>query len=249
VGGQRTRWKWSDADVSAISVHLENGRSDEWIAKQLGATATAIRLVRKRRGLQSRTALLYSAQRVARLMGVSCAKTVARWIEEGYLRGRRGQRRGPNRQWYVTEDALLAFIADPAHWHRWEPGRITDEDTRAWATEIRAGVRFLTPGEVAERCFVGVGAVNDWIHKGLLPAVKWGNWWVRERDLEGFVPPGQRSRKGRALRRFTGAEDARLLELRAEGKSWPRIARLLGRSVGAVAQRHRRIADDEAVAA
>jgi hypothetical protein len=53
-----------------------------------------------------------------------CSKTVARWIEAGWLKGHRGWDVGTHRSWMVREEDLLDFLADPDHFHRWDPGRI-----------------------------------------------------------------------------------------------------------------------------
>jgi excisionase family DNA binding protein len=169
---------------------IDAGCSDREIAGRLGVSPNAVFIARKRYGVPSRTARLLSAEAVARQVGVSCAKTVARWIRQGWLRGRRGQPRGANRQWYVRPEDLRDFLRDPAHWHRWEPERIPDPSLRAWAQEVRGGVRYLSQTEVARRCCVQRATVQQWIDTGLLPAVSTGSHrLVRESDLAAFRPP------------------------------------------------------------
>lgn len=228
---------WTSQRLFELAGYLEQGKDDTEIAALMGTSANGVRIARKRNGLRSRTAILLSAQSISKLLGVGCAKTITHWIELGHLKGRRGQVRGPNRQWYVRKEALLAFLEDPDTHHLWQPDRITDSGLRQWAAELWTGP-FLTPGQVADRCFVLHSAVNDWIHRGLLPAVKNGNWWIRESDLEGFVPPNQRSKVGCACRRYGPMEDELLFELRAKGYSYPRIAKHMGRTIGSVYQRY-----------
>lgn len=186
---QRSRWAWSANDLAELDDLIGQGWSDERLAKLFGTTVNGIRLARKRHGIPSRTEALLNCRKVAEQLGIRCSKSVAHWIQQGWLRGRRGQRRGGNRQWYVTEDAVLSFLKDPDHWHRWDPARIADRDLREWAEELRAGVRFLTLPEVADRYFVQSGTVAQWIDKGLLPCVRHGNRRVRESDLVAFTPP------------------------------------------------------------
>mgnify|MGYP003376150629 CR=1 FL=1 len=199
--GQRPP-RWTARDLHDLDSMLDNGWSDERIARRLGRTPVAIRIMMKKRGMASRSRRLMSALRVAEMLGVGCAKTIVRWITNGWLRGRQGPARGMHRQWQVTEEDVWAFIESPAHWHLFNPERIPDQHLREWAIEIRDGVRFLTPGQVAWRLYTTDASVNDWIHKGLLPAVRNGNWLIRESDVEAFVPPSQKP-KPAPTSRFT----------------------------------------------
>jgi len=218
------------------------GKSDLSIGRVLGCTAVAINVVRKRRGITCRRKVLHSARAIAKRLGIpSGDKTVAWWLQNGYLKGRRGQGCGPYLGWYVTEEALLDFLADARYWHLWTPERIRDANLREWITDTRNGTHFLTTGEVAARLAVHHATVNDYIHRRLLPAVRHGNWLIREQDLVGFIPPCDRSKKGTRPRRFTADEDRYLLALREAGKTWTRIAEMLGRTVGSVYRRFDRI--------
>jgi len=230
----RTRWRWSEADLMTLEDMICAGRTDAQIGRVLACTTTAIRVVRKRRGIPCRRKVLHSANTIAKRLGIPCSKTVTWWLREGYLKGRRGQRCGLNRSWYVTEEALLDFLADARYWHLWGPERIQDANLRQWVTEARNGALFLTTGEVAARLSVAHATVHSYIQKGLLPAVRRGNWLIRAADLVGFVLPCERSKKGISNRRFTTDEDERLVSLRGVGRSWPQIAKDLGRSVGSV---------------
>lgn len=168
---------------------LERGWSDERIAAELGTTAIAVNIARKRHGIPSRTATLLSCRAVADRLGIPCSKTITRWIEVDWLRGKHGPVRGPYAQWQVHPDDLTAFLENPEHWHRWHPERIPDPALRSWAADFRRGVRFLTLTEVADRMCVQAGTVHQWIKKGFLPAVRNGNHLVRESDLDAFTLP------------------------------------------------------------
>lgn len=204
----RSRRVWTRNELSELHDLIEQGWSDARLAKRFDTSVNGIQLARKRYGIPSRTEASLNCRTIAERLGIGCGKSVAHWIHQGWLRGRRGQRRGGNRQWYVTEDALLAFLEDPNHWHRWEPARIPDRDLREWAEELRAGVRFLTLPEVAERYFVQPATVAQWIDKGWLPAVRHGNRRVRESDLGSFTLPVIGTSKIRLLERqgYTWAE-------------------------------------------
>ena len=236
----RSRWKWSAEDLLRLEELIARGWTDAKIGEALGCSAVAVQVIRKRKGIPSRRRAILSARAVASKLGVSCSKTVAWWIRAGYLRGRRGQRAGPNRMWYVTEEALLAFLDDPHYWHLWEPAGV-DDSLRSWVTDIRNGDRFLSTGQVGAVLGVGHKAVWGYINRGLISGVRRGNWLVREADLRAFVPLCERSRKGRPVRRFSPAEDARLLAMRATGATWFAIASAMGRPLGSIAGRWKRL--------
>lgn len=237
---RHTKWIWTPPALFLLADLLATGLSDAAIARRLTArfghrfTPVAVQIARKRHGIKPRTKLALNACSTAKLLGIGCSKSVVRWIEQGWLKGRRQGQRGGNRQWRITEDALLAFLSSPEHWHRWQPERITDRYLREWALELRGGERYLTLREVAERFFVETKTVNMWIARGYLLAVRNGNHLIPASALEGFVPPGQRPKHGMRLVRFTPAEDARLRDLHAANWSWQAIADELGRSVGSI---------------
>lgn len=245
-GRQRPRF-WTVQRQWRLAEYLERGLTDAEIGRTFGVSAEAVKLARQDFGIRPRTKVHLSTRSVARLLGIGCSKTVARWVDRGFLSSHRTPR-GPHGQRCIRYSALIRFLEDPEHHCRWNPERITDPSLREWAREIWTGP-FLTPGEVAERCYVGVTAVNNWIHHGHIRAYRHGNWWIREADLDGFVPPHQRSKVGIVPIRFTPDEDALLVELRSQGWSWPRIARRMGRNVGSVHGRWRRLAEREDMAA
>lgn len=238
---------WTPEQLAALDEMLDKGLPDEAIGKKLGRSAVAVQVRRKRMRMASRTARNYSCNKLGELLGVD-PKCVTWWILQRWLRGRRGQRRGPNRQWYVTEDALLEFLEDPKHWHLWEPGRITDKDLREWALEQRRE-RFLTQAEVAARYFVVRATVAAWFDRGDLPFVRRGrgNRMVPESALRGWVPPGQRPKAGMGHKEWTEFEDAVLRKHRLEGETYSQIAARLGRRLTSVANRWHRIRVQDAL--
>jgi len=189
------RTNWTPDRLLALEELLARGLTDDAIAVRLGKTVNAVCLARKRHGIPCRRKLISTQRGISRLMGVSCQKTVACWIKRGWLRSRRGARIGRHFERYVSREQLLTFLENPAHWHVWRPGLITEPSLRAWALDMRT-VRYLCSGEVGRLLSVHHSTVNTWIGKGLLPAQRWGNWWIRESDLAGFIPPGERSKHG-----------------------------------------------------
>jgi len=237
----RSRTKWTPNELSELEDLIYAGWSDERLAERFHASVNGIQLARKRHGIPSRTQALLCCRVIAAKLGIRCAKSVARWIERGWLKGRRGQPRGGNQQWYVTESALLTFLEDARHWQRWQPERITDPDLREWTLELRAGVRFLTLGEVAQRYYVEPATVGAWIQRGLLPAVRNGNHLVRESDLRGFIPPSQQSKAGMHVQRWNDGEVERLIAMREAGVTFQGIADALGRPLQSVSNRWYRV--------
>lgn len=243
------RGNWTNAMLLDLESRLEAAESDKAIAKGLGKTVTAIRLARKRYGIPSRRRLRYTGRGVAQLLGVGCSKTVARWVELGWLTARRGERVGrQGRVLYISRSAIERFLDDPRGWPAWRPERIQDEGLRLWTLELRSQA-LLTTGQVGERLGIGHSAVHSYISRGLLPAQRYGNWWVRESDLEGFVLPCNRSKRGRSRRCFSQSERLRIWRLREEGDTWQAIADALGRNIGSVSGCYKRLRTAQSVMA
>lgn len=180
---------------------LERGWDDARIGRELGCSADAVKLARRRYAIPPKSRTVLTAREVAKRLGISCAKAVSRWIEAGWLRGHRGWRQGEHRVWIVAETSLHAFLADPDHWHRWQPERIADPGLRQWAERQRGGVRFLSLSEARDRLCrergicVETPTIHQWIVKGWLPAVRNGNHLIRETDLAAFTLPPLGRRK------------------------------------------------------
>lgn len=234
------RKTWTQEERWRVEEMVCAGRSSAEIARALRRSENSVH-VYLARNVKRKALRPLTARAVAAMLGVGCSKTIARWISAGWLVGRKGQRVGLDLMWVVDEDDVLSFLSSPDHWHRWTPDRIPNADLRAWATEARHE-KYLTPGQVAARFCVVVGAVNDWIHKGELAARKYGNWWIPESALVGFVIPSERDRHGKTMRRFTTQEDAQLLAMVAAGRGWSATGRALGRHPAVVQTRHRLLA-------
>jgi hypothetical protein len=241
--GKAHRRFWTPARLFELLGLMEQGLTDRQIARHFGKSVDAITLARKRYRLPSRRSLFLSAQDVAQMMGIGCAKTVVRWIDLGFLKAKKVRYSGPAGYiWSIRRSALEEFICDPRTRHVWDCSRITDPDLKALANE-QPEVRYLTPSEVADRFYVSTPAVNNWIWAGILPAVRYGNWMIPEGALEGFVPPGQRSRVGRR-NWYTEEEDQFILRERASGKNWREIGDMIGRSPSSAWTRWHRLQRD-----
>jgi hypothetical protein len=202
---------WSAADIDQLHTLIDKGFGYDHIARKLGRTRTAVLLKAKRisyRLTHTRAAL--SARDAAGVLGLSCSKTVARWIGGYGLKARNaGTRDRP--LWRIQWEDLLAWLEDRDHWMAYDPMRCVDLCLREHLVEIRETQpgRWLTPGEVGQRYCVTFEAVKQWVAKGFIPATRYGNWWIWDGDLVDFVPPCDRSKAGipRAARRIVVGPD------------------------------------------
>lgn len=121
---------------------------------------------------------------------MKCGKTVTRWIEQGWLKATRARTKD-RWYWVISREAVMDFFRVRDAWPGWEIERITDPELRDEAATVRpVDLRYLTVGEVAQRLLIEIGTVNQWIHKGRFPnAVRYGNWWIPEDDLEQVHSP------------------------------------------------------------
>lgn len=208
------RRDWTHDEEERLNDLLDRGLSYVEIGRVLGRSAVAVRIRQKRRRIPglTRRLLILTARQVRTLLGKGCSKSVVRWIEMGWLKARAANRERRDEQvmWRIQWDDLMAFLRDEHYWMAWEAGRITDAELRAEMTALRAGrPRWLSVGEVAERYTVDIGTVKQWIYKGFLPAQRYGNHFIRESDLDGWLPPCERSKVGipkRMGRRVVGKE-------------------------------------------
>jgi excisionase family DNA binding protein len=186
----RQPWKsWSAKETDKLIQLIEQGMSYAMIAKKLKRTETSIRLQSKRIGVRiTTTKATMSARDVAAQLGVKCSKTVSRWIRLGWLKASDAGAKRP--LWRVNWDDLTVFLENPAYWVAWQPSRIPDLALREWAEELRAHEeRLLTQSEIARQFKVGRDTVKQWISKGWLPSVRYGNHVVPASALDGWIVP------------------------------------------------------------
>lgn len=235
------RKAWTEADRMVVEEMIAAGRSIREIARKMKRSENSVK-VYTARNLKLRVIRPMTAHKVAVTLGLGCGKTVTRWIAQGYLRGyRTNLGAAQNKQWLVTEDALLDFMRAPEHWHRWEPERIADWTLREWAQETRTET-YYTQAEVAKRYSVVIATVAQWMDRGFLRYADTGSHrMVPASALVGFVVPSDRPKAGYSARRFTPDEDARLLALRDGGASWAECEYQLRRSLGSCAGRYARL--------
>lgn len=195
--GARKGRDWTHEELDHLVTLLDQGHDYDAIARRLGRTRTAIQVkVKRARCTMTGRPTVLTAREVAALLGKGCSKSVTRWISDGWLTARGAVCNG-RRIWRICWDDLMAFLQDARYWPAWDPARISDADLRQELTALRADAgRWLSQTEIAARYCVTVAAVGQWIQKGWLRAVRYGNHLVNERDLDGWVPPCERSKAG-----------------------------------------------------
>lgn len=189
----RTTPNWTPDEVDRLTTLIEQGISYTSIARRLGRSRTGVIIKAKRQHTRLlRVPGLYTCREVARLLGLSCSKKVARWIERGWLKAKNGGE--PDRPlWRIAVVDLWDMLENPTTWMAWQVDRITDPDLRDWARELRQGQpQWMAIGDVARRFHVTSNTAKSWIAKGQIAGVRYGNWWIREDDLVGWVIPGDR---------------------------------------------------------
>jgi len=185
--------RWSTKETIRLIDLVEQGIAYAAIAKRLKRTETSIRLRCKRIGvLITTTKATLSAREVAAHLGVRCSKTVSSWIRRGWLKASDAGARRP--LWRITWDNLTAFLENPTYWIAWQPDRIPDLALREWAQELRADEDpLLAHAVIAQRYNVDRDTVGQWIDKGWLPAMRYGNRFIPESALDGWIVPTDRN--------------------------------------------------------
>lgn len=189
----RPAWRtWSGKEIDQLINLVEQGRSYPQIARTLKRTQTSITLKCKRLDIRiTTTCATMSARDAAEALGIPCSKTIAAWIRRGWLQARDA---GTGRVlWRITWEDLTAFLENPTYWVAWRPDRIPDLALREWAQELRAGEEpLLEHTAIAQRLGVGRDTIGNWLDRGYLPIVRYGNRRVPASAIEGFVPPCDR---------------------------------------------------------
>lgn len=193
----RRRWLWRP-DEDALIRDTAGYRTAESIAAELGRTPAAVSARAAVLGVHwwspdgRRVNIGFTGTQIARILGRSCSKAVADWIEKGYLvASRRAPRLGEHNYkiaYRVLPDALRNFLRD----YPWlyDRDRIAD---KGWRAYVRANVpheRWIGTREAARLLFMTEAGVGIAIRKGDLRAEKVGpNWVISESGIRAYVPP------------------------------------------------------------
>jgi hypothetical protein len=188
--------RWTPQLLRRLESLLEDGLSDREAAAVAGVSVTAIEFARREYGLLRRNQILMTSGQVARWLGCT-SHAINDWAHAGFLAGIRRPGKGCGLQWFFTRSQVIDFLADPEHWHRWQPATIPDPLVRKWAEQQRGDVRFLTANEVADRLCCSVLTVHSWVQRGWLRCYRGQRSLFREDDIARFTLPeiGQGTRK------------------------------------------------------
>lgn len=227
--------RWTEAELAFARKNL--GRlSLEDIGQLLGRTAIAIKIQMKNRGWPAPSKQWHelTAHQISVVMR-KCGKTISLWIDLGILPGRVLP---GGRNIHVVEARVLErWLVSPANWIYFDHRRIRDDRLRRLVelAKSRWPDRWLTTGQAARIMGCRHQNVNDWIHRGKIPARRWTNWHVLESVARAIrIPQGKG--QGHELK-WSTAGDAFLVRARAEGIPWAGIAKMMKQPVKRLAYR------------
>jgi excisionase family DNA binding protein len=170
---------------------VEEGLGDDEIARHLGINASAVRKARQRLAIPARTAVYWSANDTASLLGmhrITIQKLLrAGAIEALLVRGKTGAPR-----YLISRHAVERFLERPEGWLFWSPEKITDPYLRQYARKVRDDRQWLISKEAAHLLHTRRDTVTSWIRAGLLPARRCflgREWIISRRDIEAFQHP------------------------------------------------------------
>jgi hypothetical protein len=207
----------------------DNYRSmtDAELAATLGRSVNAVKIRRERwlrLSSRSRRDDYLSARDVGKILGTGCAKTVAKLIDRGLLKG--GTHALEAKIYAVSRHDLTRFALNPRNWIYFHPDRVTDPTLSRQITLRRArwNDEWWSVSQVAAYHGCHIHTVSHFIATGVIPAARWGNHWVLRSDAtRAPIVSG----KGN-ISIWTSRADAALIYARGTGLSWGDITRLTG---------------------
>lgn len=202
--------------------------SEQEIADHLGRTINAVR-IRWKRDLRlpapSKHPDRLTGHKAAQLLHVD-VKCITHLMRLGILPGRiLPGKRGIH---LIDRRRLLRWAVNPEHWVYFKPHRVTDPHLRRLLQlkQQRWNDEWWTIGQVAAYHGTHHTNVNNYIHAGKIPAVDWGNWWIKRSDATN---PNLRFYNGKGAAEYLywdPATDAFLLLARGVGISLRAIEKL-----------------------
>lgn len=182
---------WSEEDLQYLRQNL-GILSDEELSTTLGRSAAAIHVISVRKLKIKRTENIYTSTKVAKLLGITCPKTIVNWIDHGWLKAKRAPYcQGLNQVWSIDFENIVACL----RLYPWLANRTKMPEHY---------FKELVQKEYADNPWYSLDEANKilglrcrhciprYIKRGLLKAEKapgaphQGVWIIRKKDLEKF---------------------------------------------------------------
>ena len=219
------RTEWTPEETAFVRQNLGPMTYEE-IGKTLGRSGDAVKIRKARKMISapSKRPGYLTGNQVARLFRVDI-HSVMRWHKRKImpfeiLPGERGIMS-------VHIRTVYRWAVQPQNWIYFKADRVRDAHLRrlvALAQE-RWGDEWWTVGQVTDYFGLTDGLVQTHIQKGLLPAVRWGNWWVRKSDAVNHAFYSGETRYKARRRQYSPRADVWILRARDELEmSFPKIA-------------------------
>jgi len=218
--------QWTEAEDEFIRANILTLTMAE-IGQHLGRTEAAIDVHMKRTGLApaSRQPGWYTGEQVARILCMD-SHSITKLCQRGFLKYTRLPSMTMTKS--VRQVSFWVWAVNPDNWIYFNPRRVRDPHLRR-LIELRRKRwpdEWWTTGQVAE--YWGLACSNTVaaaIMRGKLPAVKWGNWYVKRSVAlaHPFYPGGS----GHTDRSYTPAAEQFVLKAKKLGLEWDVIARMM----------------------
>jgi len=217
------------------------------IGRHIGRSANAVKIRQVRKGLPSASKQpgWLTGQQAAQILGIDI-HSIMQLEERGLLPmeiipGERKIRR-------IKKLRLYMWAINPEHWIYFRYEKVADQHLKRLLTLARErwGDEWWTTGQAARYFGVDCRCIHMRIMSGVLPAKRWGNWWVRRSDMLKFqIYPG----RGESQRhKFTTGMDEFIMRA-VDDLGYTRIhtARLMGLSTHLIAQRYQELKECQCV--
>jgi len=180
--------RWLQSDDAWVS--WANGRLPRSkIAATVGRSPQAVQIRLKRLGVPPLTdhPQLFTAPRLARLMGWGCHKSAALWLD----------RRLPSALVYLGDTPVLAvwwrelrrWLLNPLNWYGLNVGAIRDERVLELVTAVASAWddEWLSIGAAAREFYYSDRALSRAAREGRLSGRFWSRWWFLRSDVVAYA--------------------------------------------------------------
>ncbi len=182
---------WTPEELEYLSNHY-GLMSDTVLAHHFHRSEIAILLAARKKLGQRKKDNFYTAAELTRLLGLSCAKQIVGWLEQGWLKGEKAPiRQGQYFLWLITYENIVGCLRK----HPWLVNLKRMERSYFRSVVIEEWERdpWYTCAQVAPLLSVkALHAVYRYIYLGWLPAERksgghWGAWIIRRSAVQAFL--------------------------------------------------------------